>query len=315
MQLVNIAENPLPPHAVVGMLRAGRVGIRTAHWPATRQTARGTVVLCLGRAEFIEKYAEVVGDLLARGFAVVAFDWRGQGGSSRLLDNRRKGHVGHFDQYQADLETIRTKVLEPYCPKPWFALAHSMGGEIAIEHAAGGRCMFDRIVLSTPMIEIYGLSTPRAAQALAATATLLGLGRFYVPGGNNRSLMAQPFEGNVLTSDVRRYATFAALTRAAPELTIGAPTYGWLNAAFRAMTKIHRQDFIRRIETPMLVVACGSDRVVETRAIERFATRLKVGCLIVVPHARHEVLMEQDQFRSQFWAAFDSFIPGTAVPL
>ena len=47
---------------------------------------RGTVVLLTGRGEFIEKYAtEVVGELLERGFAVVALDWRGQGLSDRPL--------------------------------------------------------------------------------------------------------------------------------------------------------------------------------------------------------------------------------------
>jgi lysophospholipase len=25
------------------------------------------------------------------------------------------------------------------------------------------------------------------------------------------------------------------------------------------------------------------------------------------------LLMEQDRFRSQFWAAFDAFVPGTAL--
>ena len=35
----------------------------------------------------IEKYFEVVGELRRRGFAVAVLDWRGQGGSSRLLRN------------------------------------------------------------------------------------------------------------------------------------------------------------------------------------------------------------------------------------
>ena len=45
-------------------------------------------------------------------------------------------------------------------------------------------------------------------------------------------------------------------------------------------------------------------------AVERFATRLKVGRLIVLPDSRHEILMERDHIRAQFWAAFDAFIPG-----
>lgn len=48
-----------------------------------------------------------------------------------------------------------------------------------------------------------------------------------------------------------------------------------------------------------------------TAVTERFATRLKAGRVITVPHARHEILMEQDPMRDQFWAAFDAFIPGS----
>ena len=52
---------------------------------ATTTAKRGTVVVLGGRAEFIEKYFEVIGELLARDFAVAALDWRGQGGSARRL--------------------------------------------------------------------------------------------------------------------------------------------------------------------------------------------------------------------------------------
>jgi lysophospholipase len=29
-----------------------------------------------------------------------------------------------------------------------------------------------------------------------------------------------------------------------------------------------------------------------------------------IPGARHEILMERDEFRDQFWIAFDAFIQG-----
>ena len=61
---------------------------------------QGTVCILQGRAEFIEKYFETVGDLLLRGFAVATFDWRGQGLSARRLGNPRKGHVRRFDDYR-----------------------------------------------------------------------------------------------------------------------------------------------------------------------------------------------------------------------
>jgi lysophospholipase len=34
---------------------------------------------------------------------------------------------------------------------------------------------------------------------------------------------------------------------------------------------------------------------------------------LLIPGAQHELLMEQDVYRQQFWAAFDAFVPGTPL--
>ena len=68
-----------------------------------------------------------------------------------------------------------------------------------------------------------------------------------------------------------------------------------------------------RIRQPILIVAAGSDAIVSNTAIEDFATLLRAGSHLVVVGAQHELLMEQDRFRSQFWAAFDAFVPGTPL--
>jgi alpha-beta hydrolase superfamily lysophospholipase len=54
------------------------VTLRYARW-AARGAPQGTVCVFTGRSEAIEKYFETIADLLARGFAVAAMDWRGQG--------------------------------------------------------------------------------------------------------------------------------------------------------------------------------------------------------------------------------------------
>jgi lysophospholipase len=55
------------------------------------------------------------------------------------------------------------------------------------------------------------------------------------------------------------------------------------------------------------------DAIVSTPAIGEFALRLRAGSHLVVPGARHELLMEQDRFRIQTLAAFDAFVPGTPL--
>lgn len=313
MRLHDHPENPAPPGGEAMILpTADGLTLRAAFWPARGQ-ARGTIVVANGRAEFIEKYFETIGELLARGFAVVSFDWRGQGGSARLTKNRRKGHVRRFADYEEDVAALVRHVLEPHAPKPWFGLGHSMGGAIFLRMAHAGRLPLERVVLSAPMVEIHGLRWPDAARGLARTLALLGLRKAYIPFGKGRSGMAEPFENNVLTGDARRHARNAALARSFDDLSIGDPTIGWVDAAFDAMEPFGDVEFARRTVLPILILAAGHDRVVSTAAAEWLGARLKAGRTLVIPHAEHELLMERDAIREQVWAAFDAFIPGEAA--
>ena len=78
MEFTATPDNPVPPGArVIPVPTADGLTLRAAIWEPTTPETRGTVCLLQGRAEFIEKYFEVVGELLGSGFAVATFDWRG----------------------------------------------------------------------------------------------------------------------------------------------------------------------------------------------------------------------------------------------
>ncbi len=310
MELVATPENPVPDGAVlVGLTTQDGAQLRAARW-AWSSAPRGTVVVLPGRAEFIEKYFETISELLARDFAVVALDWRGQGLSERQLRNRRKSHIDDFEIYERDLVALKEQVLEALCPRPWFALGHCMAAAILIQQTRAGRSPFARIVVTSPMIDLYRLPLKAGARILVEGLDIAGFGGAFVPGGRGRPVFLQSFAETVLTSDPIRHARTAAILKAAPELGVGDPTIGWANAAFRLMRQFEDADYPRRTLTPILVIAAGADRVVSTSATELFAGRLKAGRFITLPYARHDILMERDLFRTQFWAAFDAFIPG-----
>ncbi|MEW6257898.1 MAG: alpha/beta hydrolase [Pseudomonadota bacterium] len=284
--------------------------IRFARWPADAGVpARGTVTLFAGRTEFIEKYYEVVRELTARGFAAALFDWRGQGGSQRLLRHPRKGHVGRFSDYQLDLAAFVRQVLLPDCPAPHYLLAHSMGATVALDSILEGHRWFDRMVLLAPMLELNLGRAGGMARALARG--LRGpFGWAFIPGGAHGPITERPFATNPVTSDPERYAAAAAMVRAHPHLALGAPTISWLASAFDLMERLAKPEVVRQIRQPMLLIGAGEDRIVSTRAIEHLSTRLIAGGHVIIPGARHEILMERDAIRAQFWAAFDAFIPG-----
>jgi len=311
MDLVALPDRPIPAGARAGTITTpDRVAIRYARWEATGAPRRGTVVICHGRAEFIEKYFEVVDELRARGFGVLTFDWRGQGGSGRLLADLRKGHVRRFSDFQIDLETVMSVVGLPDCRPPFYALGHSMGGAVLIEAARDGRTWFDRMVLSAPMIALTQVRSPRLIRALAAALSLLGMSGATVPGGSTAPVALKPFEGNPVTSDPVRYARTAAYAETDARLGLGAPTIGWLREALAVTRRFAHPLYTRSIRQPMLLIGAARDPLIDTPRVEEFARRMKTASAVVIPGSRHEPLQERDEIRSQFWAAFDAFIPG-----
>ena len=314
-ELIGITRNPVPNGAIPGFFVAkDGLPIRYARWDTTAERRLGTICLFQGRTEFIEKYFETITDLRRRGFAVATMDWRGQGGSARLLKDPGKGHVENFAQHDEDVRKFMTEIVLPDCPPPFYCLAHSMGGHLVMRLAQTKVCWWDRIVLSAPMIRIAGGETGNSIRcAISEAATLFGLGDAFIPGGKPAAFDPGSFEGNRLTSDRMRYDRAQEILQAAPQLGIGSPTLGWVAAACSSISTINSAAFMDSVKVPILIIAAGNDRIVSTPAIERFASRLKNCTRIVVAGSRHEILQERDQLREQFWAAFDAYVPGSTL--
>ncbi len=312
MTLVSLAKNPIPSGATSGDF-PGYDGapLRFARWEPTRGPVRGTVCIFEGRGEYIEKYFEVVADLRRRGFAVAIHDWRGQGGSHRLLANPRKGHIRSFTEFDRDLSAFMERVVLPECPPPYFALAHSMGGNVLLRHSVTTDSWFQRIVLCAPMIELSAEKVripATAARLFVEVASLLGASTFYVPGGSDKAEETAEFAGNALTSDMERAARNRQVLEAAPQLGLGSATIGWLKAAYRSCAYLMAPEFAKRVQVPLLLVSAGGDRIVSTSAIEEFAGRLKIGAHVTMPGSQHEILQETDSIRQHFWSVFDAYL-------
>ncbi len=306
-----IPENPTPRQATVGFFNA-RDGkkIRYARFAATGRPLKGTVVILPGRNECIEKYFETIRDLSSRGLGSALIDWRGQGDSARLIRDPQRGYVKSFSDYAADLEQFFEEVVLPDCRGPYYILAHSSGALIALLSSPSMVNRVRRMVLIAPFLALPGQRmSMKAIHRLTTLLGLFGLGRLYAAWGP-RPKGGTPFEINKLTTDAARYRRNVHLYDTFPQLALGGPTIRWLRAASEAAQKVSRPEFMAAIKVPMLVVAAGADRVVSTRAVEAYARHLRLGSLLTIDGAAHEILQEADLYREQFLAAFDAFIPG-----
>lgn len=309
-RLVVTTGNPVPEGVRVGrMVTSDGVGLRYAIWPKTAGPHLGTICLVQGRGEYIEKYFETIADFRARGFAVATFDWRGQGGSDRLTGRHDLGYVDRFEDYWIDLRCFHAEILLPDCPPPYCLVGHSMGGLASLYAATQDRMLFDRVLLSAPMLVPFGMEESLRLAGFAAEAmSFVGLGRLPIPRRGDGLPTADGFARNTQTSDRGRYLRMVETLAAGPELHVGPPSFRWLAAAARMMGAANGDAFPARIQIPVLMLAAARDRIVSTPAIERLGLRLRTGRHMVVPAAQHELFMETDAVRGQVLAALDAFI-------
>ena len=185
-----------------------------------------------------------------------------------------------------------------------------MGGAIALRAQAEG-LRADGLILSAPLIGL-GLSRAVARPVRAATrsATSAGMGPLQPLGGVSQSLFVTlPFELNVLTSDRDRYRDMGALLTARPDLGLGAPTLGWIDAAFRETSKLRR---LPAPSVPVLVFMGTQEKVVSTGAIKAFAAKSDTIDLVTLEGARHEPLIETPAIEAEVWRGIDGFLARTA---
>lgn len=311
MPFVLVPGNPAP-ESIQELSLQGRGGVplramiaQSTATPPPGSAPRGTVIVCSGRTEFIEKYFEVVRDLQARGFVVFCMDWRGQGLSGRETDNRLKGHLTSLDEAVADLfyaiESCKDKL-----PRPHIVLAHSMGGGIVLRGLQSNKLPnIDAALFSAPMWGIRNLKD--FAVQTARFMASLGMGQSFALGVETK-WKREGFKRNPVTNDKSRFDRAQGLVQAEPRLAIAGPTWGWVAAAADAIEAFSQPGALAHVRLPITVVSAGGDVLVDNASHAAVAAALPNARHVVIAGAKHELLMEVDAVRDQVWAEFDALV-------
>ncbi len=272
------------------------VRFRVAVWA---EGAKGTVILLPGRTEYAEKYGRAARDLAARGFATLVIDWRGQGLSDRALPDRMVGHVADFAEYQLDLDAALALADEMGLPEPRYLMSHSMGGCIGLR-ALMRNLPFKAAAFSAPMWGISMAAWMRpVAQMISSLSGMIGMAHKYAPGTGAKTYVAEAdFAGNVLTTDPDMWAYMRTQVQTYPDLSLGGPSLGWLNAALAECQAL------AMLPAPKLTTICAlgtAEKVVDPAPVHLRMAGWGSGQLDLYPGAEHEVIMETPSSRKRFF--------------
>lgn len=269
----------------------------------SRTKEKGSFIISPGRTEYIEKYAETILALNARGFNVLIIDHRGQGLSDRLGKEYWHGDIDDFDNAGIHLgnaiEEFKDKL-----PKPHFIISHSMGGMIVLNGLI--KNYFGEIkaaIFNAPMWSIK--PSPLAKQLV------FGLCKAGFKGKTAPTLNVKWSPNDFFTNDVShdkvRFARNNALMLANPRLQLGGPTNAWVKSSYDIF-KNFTQENLEKIKIKTLVLQAGKETLVDNEGQEKIAKMLGNAKIVKIENAKHEMLVEIDEIRTKVWQIIDDFL-------
>lgn len=274
--------------------------LRRFAWPQPGP-AKGSILFLTGRGDFAEKYVEALGHWHRGGWSIAGFDWRGQGGSGRMLDDPLICHAPDFEPMVRDLGRFIAE-WSAATPGPHVIVAHSMGVHLALRVLARRLAGIDGAILSSPMIDIRVKQIPGWALGLAARiAGLFGRSEQRVWHRDVGDI------GGRMTSCPDRRADKAWWKTTKPEIASGPPSWGWVRAARKSIARLRRAN-LSAVRIPILLLASDGDPIVNVRAIRRVAARLPQAELVTFPGSGHELLREADARRLPVLGRIDAFL-------
>jgi lysophospholipase len=287
--------------------------LRKTQWPLPISGLKGSILFQTGRGDMIEKYLESCDHWWREGWSVTAFDWRGQGGSGRFLDNRRVGHVNDFGIWTRDLADF-VQDWKSNHPGPHVLMGHSMGGHLVLRTLLENTVKVDAAVLLSPMLGFETSFVPVSwVAALVAVAARIAPERL-AWGSNERPSLPGTSRQMFLTHDLQRYADELWWQAEKPELVLGPPSLKWLAEAYRSTLWTSQASRLESLNLPVLIIGTDGDRLVSPKAIRRFAARIPgVKLKMFGSTVAHEILREIDPVRDEAIVSIDGFLRSVAL--
>jgi len=265
----------------------------------------GTILIQQGHNEFIEKYYETIQEFIDRKYNVVAFDWRGQGMSERMIDDNRKQYIEDFNIHIDDLEFILDNVIFKNLNKPLIGIGHSMGGCIILSALKFHADKFDKIILSAPML---GFRSEKLLMILIDIFYLFLPKSLFLPGSKPNMGKETPFNENDLTTDEKRYKRTQKLVRLKKDIRLWGITVAWAKAVKNQFKIIRNEEWLKNIKSEILILNSINDRVVSSKHIIETAKKLRNKKIINFKNCEHEIFMERDIHRKKMWDEIDKFL-------
>jgi len=325
-----VSDKPVVDKAVWWWQRDTTTPVTISYVQITGPGTKGAVFVSVGNTEPLEKHAEAIWGLREQGYSpVFAIDHRGQGRSSRLLDDAYKSHVDDRHDYVVDFrQFVNLGVAQLAKDTKKFIFCHSMGCAVTFmylidEHRQGIPQQFNGLAANAPLVQpntdpfSFGV-----ANAIAQAQVWAGLGESYPPtlGGTLEEHYKEGAFATSSTTSHARYTRMKDLCFARQHHTYAAGHTGLCVGSATANTALEFvnlakdfaafQELATDLAVPVLVQQAALDRTVVNEPMTSFCSDAFRDCtLTVYPTSQHNIWWEADAIRTpalaEVYAFFD----------
>lgn len=275
------------------------------------ESPKGVVVFSHGFTENEEKCKENIYCILKGNYSVYFIEHCGHGFSYRLVEDLSKVHVDSYERYVDDFIMFSQLAKKENPDLPIYLFGHSMGGAIAACVVTKEPDLFEKVVLSSPMIRPSVGGNPWAAVSeMARQICMQGLAEEYLAGHG-------PYKGKgpldrscSMRDDQNEY--YSDKKDQEPMYQTCGASNGWMYAAVE-MNQYLREESPKRIKIPVLLLQAEKELLVSNEEQIEFIESLKsagleTAELVCVLNAKHEIFNAGEQERNDFWRMTFEFL-------
>ena len=260
---------------------------------------RASIVMCHGFCEFITKYAETIYYFYQMGYSVFIMEHRGHGLSDRQVIGYSKVHVDDFQDYVKDFNQFIEKiVMGESITEKLYLFAHSMGGGIGAAYLEQYPNVFEKAVLSSPMIELSTNATSRLVVKLVCLLSYLPFfSKRYIPNNHDYDHTFKYPHCSAMSK--ARYTYQYEEREREPHYQTNGASYSWIREAVNVSKKILKNAHL--VSIPVILMQASMDTLVMPEAQAEFCRLAKDAKLVRFEECKHEIFNASDDIIQDYY--------------
>ncbi|WP_208435751.1 serine aminopeptidase domain-containing protein [Bartonella phoceensis] len=271
--------------------------IRFAITYPEKEKSKGTIVILESDTNAIEEYLLPMNEISKRGFHSAIFDWFGREKSQFNTKKQNRHHYFDINNDINDLDEFLKKIVYLDCPPPYYMLTYGIGGLIALSGLDLINHQFNRMLCVSPLLAPLGNKTNSFQHKLTQLLSDIGLGFLPVKGGKKFKQIKQK----------NMQFKYAHKTPFPP---IPLPTSRWMASVLNAIDSMKKKILYGHLQLPTLFILASHNNIANNIEVRKLCQYVQPTDSITITGAELDTIMHKEDYKKQFWAAFDAFIPG-----